>query len=324
MSLNFLYKENDDNNTNEKDIVSENELTVTSKKNITSESTREKDIKRIQKNSSDSTNKKVSIIKRNIKENKIFDLNNLEIKKQNNNNSNNEFNNSINKISTNLNNNSKDLIADKNIETNFNKEINKENKDEKIIRKNKFISDNNFWDNNTGNLIEENCYYSNQYVTKDKFNKLNQNIDKNIINNININNNLMYIIKERIIKNNNNECQKKNAIFSNKFINNIQTKKFNSRNLNSLKKNNFLNKGSNFRNNISINSRNDTNNLKLINKKEYYNIEPNKSNYNLEVNKIKSNNLFEYINSSNNNYNYMNDVNQNCVNNNNSFEYNII
>ena len=359
MSLNFLYKENDDNNTNEKDIVSENELTVTSKKNITSESTREKDLKRIQKNSSDSTNKKVSIIKRNIKENKMFDLNNLEIKKQNNiskspiysksspifsneknkilfypnkefndmkiyNNSNNEFNNSINKISTNLNNNSKDLITDKNLETNFNKEINKENKDEKIIRKNKFISDNNFWDNNTGNLIEENCYYSNQYATKDKFNKLNQNIDKNIINNININNNLMYIIKERIIKNINNECQKKNAIFSNKFINNIQTKKFNSRNLNSLKKNNFLNKGSNFRNNISINSRNDTNNLKLINKKEYYNIEPNKSNYNLEVNKIKSNNLFEYINSSNNNYNYMNDVNQNCVNNNNSFEYNII
>ena len=134
----------------------------------------------------------------------------------------------------------------------------------------------------------------------------------------------MYIIKERIIKNINNECQKKNAIFSNKFINNIQTKKFNTRILNSLKKNNFLNKGSNFRNNISINSRNDTNNLKLINKKEYYNIEPNKSNYNLEVNKIKSNNLFEYINSSNNNYNYMNDVNQNCVNNNNSFEYNII
>ena len=205
MSLNFLYKENDDNNTNEKDIVSENEMTVTSKKNITSESTREKDIKRIQKNSSDSTNKKVSIIKRNIKENKIFDLNNLEIKKQNNNNSNNEFNNSINKISTNLNNNSKDLITDKNLETNFNKEINKENKDEKIIRKNKFISDNNFWDNNTGNLIEENCYYSNQYVTKDKFNKLNQNIDKNIINNININNNLMYIIKERIIKNINNQ-----------------------------------------------------------------------------------------------------------------------
>ena len=103
----------------------------------------------------------------------------------------------------------------------------------------------------------------------------------------------MHINKERIIKNINNEY-KKNVIFSNKFINNIQTKKFNSRNLNSLKKNNFLNKGSNFRNNISINSRNDTNNLKLINKKEYYNIEPNKSNYNLEVNKIKNNNLFEY------------------------------
>ena len=76
----------------------------------------------------------------------------------------------------------------------------------------KFWDDNNFWDNNTGNLIEENCYYSNQYVTKDKFNKLNQNINKNIINNININNNLMYIIKERIIKNINNECQKKNPM----------------------------------------------------------------------------------------------------------------
>ena len=32
MSLNFLYKENDDNNINEKDILSENEMTVTSKK----------------------------------------------------------------------------------------------------------------------------------------------------------------------------------------------------------------------------------------------------------------------------------------------------
>jgi len=69
MSLNFLYKEKEDNNINEKDIISENEMTVISKKNLASESTREKDIKRIQKNSSDS------------KENKLFYFNNLEIKK---------------------------------------------------------------------------------------------------------------------------------------------------------------------------------------------------------------------------------------------------
>ena len=96
----------------------------------------------------------MSIIKKNIKENKIFYLNNLQIKKHNYiskspiysksspifsneknkilfypnkefndmkiyNNSNNEFNNSINTISTNLNNNSKDLITDKNLKTNY-------------------------------------------------------------------------------------------------------------------------------------------------------------------------------------------------------------
>ena len=302
MSLNFLYKENEDNNINEKDIVSENEMTVTSKKNIASESTREKDIKRIQKNSSDSANKKVSLIKRNIKENKFLYHNNLEIKKKqkknctskspitskctpivsneenkiffypnkefndmkidNTNTSNIEFNN---KISTSSNNNSNYIITDTNLETNYNKEINKENKDEKIIRKNKFISDNNFWDNNTGNLIEENCYYSHQNITKDKFNEINRIIHKDIINNnININN-LMNINNERIIKNN-NEDKQKNAIFSNKFINDIQTKKFNSGLLNSSEKNNYLNTSSNFRNNKSINSRNDINNLKLINK----------------------------------------------------------
>jgi len=276
-------------------------MTVTSKKNIASESTREKDIKRIQKNSSDSTNKKVSLIKRNTKENKFLYHNNLEIKKKqkynyiskspitskctpnvsneenkiffypnkefndmkidNTNNSNIEFNN---KISTSSNNNSKYLITDTNLETNYNKEIKKENKDEKIIRKNKFISDNNFWDNNTGNLIEENCYYSQKNITKDKFNEINRIIHKNIINNnININN-LMNINNEGIIKSN-NEDKQKNAIFSNKFINDIQTKKFNSRLLNSSEKNNYLNTSSNFRNNISINSRNDINNLKLIN-----------------------------------------------------------
>jgi len=74
----------------------------------------------------------------------------------------------------------------------------------------------------------------------------------------------MNINNERIIKSN-NEDKQKNAIFSNKFINDIQTKKFNSRLLNSSEKNNYLNTSSNFRNNISINSRNDINNLKLIN-----------------------------------------------------------
>jgi len=183
------------------------------------------------------------------------------MKIDNTNNSNIEFNN---KISTSSNNNSKYLIIDTNLETNYNKEIKKENKDEKIIRKNKFISDNNFWDNNTGNLIEENCYYSQKNITKDKFNEINRIIHKNIINNnININN-LMNINNERIIKSN-NEDKQKNAIFSNKFINDIQTKKFNSRLLNSSEKNNYLNTSSNFRNNISINSRNDINNLKLIN-----------------------------------------------------------
>ena len=351
MSLNFLYKENDDNNINEKDILSENEMTVTSKKNIASQSTREKDIKKIQKNSSDSANKKISKIKRKTKENKLFYLNNLEIKKQqknnyiskspitaksipivsneenkiffytnkefndmkrdNTNNSNNEFNNSINKISTSKYNNSKDLITDINLKKNFNKEINNENKDEKLFKKDKFISDNNFWDNKTGYLIEDNCYYSYQNIKKNKFKKLNPNSDKKIINNMNINN-LMDINKERI-KINFNEYKQKNEAFSNKFNNDIQTRKYNSRLLNSLEKNKSLNKSSNFKNIISFNSINDTNNLHLINNKEYYNIEPNKNNYNLEVNKIKNNNLFEYINSSN--YNYLNDINQICVNN---------
>jgi hypothetical protein len=304
-TLNILYKENGNNNINEKDIASENEMTDTSKKNIAIESEREKDIKTMKKNSSDSANTKLSTIKRNKTENKLINHNNLEIKKQQQKNNyilespiiskntpifsneennilfypNNEFyqiifDNTNNKISAGLNNNSKDLIKDTNLEQNFNKVINNGNKDEKIIRKNKFITDNNFWDNNTGNLIEENCYYSYQIATKDKFNTLNRNIGKNIIND-------------------------------------IQTKKFNSRLLNSLEKNNSLNKSSNFINNISITSRNDTNNLQLISNKEYYSIKSTKNNYNLEVNKIKNNNLFEYINSSNNNY--MNDVNQNWV-----------
>ena len=118
----------------------------------------------------------------------------------------------------------------------------------------------------------------------------------------------MDINKERI-KININEYKQKHAFFSNKFNNDVQTRNYNSRLLNSLKKNNSLNKISNFKNNISINSINDTNNLQIINNKEYYNIEPNKNNYNLEVNKIKKNNLFEYINLSN--YNYLNDIKKN-------------
>jgi len=288
MSLNFLYKENEDNNINEKDITSENEMTVTSKKNIASESTREKDIKRIQKNSSDSKENKLfyfnnseikkqqknncisksSITSKSIptlsnKENKIlfYPIKKLnDLKKDNTNNSKNELNNSINKISTKLNNNSKDLIIDTNLENNFNKQINKENKEEKIIRKNKFISDNNFWDNITGNLIEDNCYYSYQNVTKDNFNKLNRNIDNKIINNnININN-LKDFNKKRLIKSI-NDYKQKNTNLSNQFVNDIQANKFNYRLSNNLENNNSLNKSSNFKNNIRINSRKEKNNL---------------------------------------------------------------
>ena len=201
----------------------------------------------------------------------------------NTNNSKNEFNN--NKISTNLNNNSKDLIE----KTNLEKTFNNENKDEKIFRKSKFIPDNYFWDNNTGNLIEDNSYYSYFYQIniEDKLNELNRNIGKNIINNnININN-LMDINKKKKIRNINN-YQEKNENFSIKLINNIHTNYFNSRLLNSLEKDNTLNKSSKIKNIIMINSRNEKNNLKLINKKEYYSIDPYQNN-NQRINKIKYN-----------------------------------
>ena len=316
MPLNFLYGENEDNNFNEKDIASDNEMTVTSKKNIASESTREKDIKRIQKNSLDSSNQNISTIKRNMKENKLYYYNNLEIKKKqkksfiskspinsksnpifsneenkillypnkefddmkidNTNNSNSELNNSINKLSTSVNNNSKDLITKINIEKSFNKEINNENKNEKIIRKNKFISDNNFWDNNTGNLIEDNCYYSFQTAIKDKCNELSRNIGKNIINNNTNINKLMD--KKKYILMNINEYKKNNANLSNKIIKDSQIKKLNSR-INSVGKNNFFNNSPKFKNNILDNSRNDINNFQLTSKKEYYNNKPIKNNY---------------------------------------------
>ena len=171
----------------------------------------------------------------------------------NTNNSKNELNNPINKISTKLNNNIKDLIIDTNLKNNFNKKINKENKEEKVIRKNKFISDNNLWDNITGNLMEDNYYYFYQNVTKDKYNKLNRNFGKNINNN-NINtNNLMKFNKKWLIKSI-NDYKQKNTNLSNKFDNDIQTNKFNSRLSNNLENNNSLNKSSNFKNNIRNNS----------------------------------------------------------------------
>jgi hypothetical protein len=185
--------------------------------------------------------------------------------------SSNDLKNLNNQIITNLNYNSKERLEKRNAEKNFNKEINnEENKTKEINKKNKFITNSKFWDNNIGDSIEDNNYNWNDKAFENeftKFNKLNQYIEEKKINNNNIYKNQKFIHIKNINKNKNwinpNIIELK-KIISNRIINNFKPKNYQSSLLNNSEKYNSSNK-------YSIYSKNEMNNSNFINKKPYKN-----------------------------------------------------
>ena len=188
ISLSFIYKDNKYNNNNEKELVSgDYEVSDKYKGVTTNQSSPEKYIKRMSKNSNfykTKIQRNESSINKN-KNNIYFEQRPKNISKsplniKNINLCEKEKNNVFNDTERDY---SKNIVKNKNVEEYFNKEINEQNKTKKLTRKNRFITNNSFWDNNTGGLIEDNW---NERAFGSENNKLNQFIGQKIINNNNI------------------------------------------------------------------------------------------------------------------------------------------
>ena len=304
ISLSFIYKDNKYNNNNEKELVSgDYEVSDKYKGVTTNQSSPEKYIKRMSKNSNfyktkiqrneSSINKNKNNIyfeqrPKNISKSPL-NIKNINLCEKEKNNVFNdterdypeyfhkEFRNLNNNIITNLNDNSKNIVKNKNVEEYFNKEINEQNKTKKLTRKNRFITNNSFWDNNTGGLIEDNW---NERAFGSENNKLNQFIGQKIINNNNIfknkaNSHIKNIYKNKnLIQGNINELKQ---IISDRKINSSK-KNFQSILLNNSVKNFHIKSEIK---NMYLNKNHNTNNFKGINQ---------------ELNVIKKDNLLDYKN----------------------------
>ena len=266
--LNIIYQISQDNYYDKDNIIEEfeNKPRKKYKKNFESESTKEKELKKMnaEKSISISYDQKMEKIFL-YNSNKSF--NNFFVSKSPRNQINNNFDNKENKIVfnnqkkdydkaniinldndndlNNPNNQTINLKSKKEDEIDINKEIEKYIKEVNLvdksydnnINKNKFISNNNFWDYDTGDLIEDNTYYTYYNVRLNTFNKdlnkseLNQKKDNtnNYISNIknkeiNINYNVNKDIKEKnktffenkILYNRNQRILNNNSVYNSK------------------------------------------------------------------------------------------------------------